>query len=59
MSDLNWNDHFDNDRECGGSYESPAKYKSRVARAKAYKESLKSKQAQVAKQLMRLNQTAP
>ena len=24
MNDLNWNDHFDNDRECGGDYVHPA-----------------------------------
>ena len=59
MSNLNWSDHFDNGRECGGSYESPAGYKARVKRVKDYKESLKSKQVQVAKQLMRLSQTAP
>ena len=44
MSNLNWNDYFDNDRECGGSYESPDDYNARVARVKAYNESLKPKQ---------------
>jgi hypothetical protein len=44
VSNLNWNDYFDNDKECGGSYESPDDYNARVARVKAYNESLKPKQ---------------
>ena len=41
MNDLNWNDYFDNDREAGGEcYESPSEYAARVARVKAYNESL-------------------
>jgi hypothetical protein len=46
MNDLDWNDYFDNDRECGGNYESPDEYNARVARVKAYNEarSLKTKQ---------------
>ena len=41
MHDLNWNDYFDNDREAGGeSYESPTEREARLARVKAYNESL-------------------
>ena len=43
MEHLNWNDYFDNDRECGGEYESPDERKARLARVKAYNDN-KSKE---------------
>jgi hypothetical protein len=44
MEDLDWNDYFDNDRECGGSDNEPDDFEESIEKAKIYMASKTKKQ---------------